>query len=171
MMITKRYKHNECLFCLVPKYSRGIDKVRNDNLVLQTFISSKNPRLQQLQPCRYLVFYQFAEEICISFTPCFLKHLPQVGLVWWPHFSCHPVKLLPHQLTRIQWLRWTNLLQTEFQLFASSIRRVCISWSSALVHCPTEGWNWLHLSTVHRIWQDMSKWNDSLKLVFCFFQK
>ena len=51
---------------------------------------------------------QFVEVIWRNVTPCFLKHLSQVGLAWWALLTYHTVKLLPQQLNRVEiwWLRW-----------------------------------------------------------------
>ena len=55
----------------------------NNNFVLKKFSICSNYSLADL----WHSSYQFFEVIWRNFTPRFLKHLPQVGLVWWAHLT------------------------------------------------------------------------------------
>ena len=132
----------------------------NNNFVLQTFVKEFSICSNYSRVDLWHYSCQFVEVIWRNFTPCFLKHLPQVGLAWWALLTYHTVKLLPQQLNRVEiwWLRWP--LQTEYQLTASSLISSCIVWRCALGHCPVVGGNWLQSSAVHRVWHGVAKWSD-----------
>ena len=114
----------------------------NNNCVLRTLLS-KN--LQPLQSCRPLALdLSFVRE----FTPCFLKHLPQEGLVWLAYVTCKESSC-SHNSNRVEilWLCWPLHYRQNQRTF-SSRNRSCIVWTFGSLAC-CRGRKWLQSDAVH----------------------